>query len=100
VEWHYIDDGVDTAVLMIHKDALIIDGSETYVSRVYGNGDSRFVVEIPVKAGAVAGEWIQIVPLLRAGDEVVVRANERLESGRKVDITKTIGGHPSLSKKQ
>ncbi|GAA4443295.1 hypothetical protein GCM10023156_00250 [Novipirellula rosea] len=94
-----MDDGVSTAVLLVHRDALIIDESGTYVSRVFDSGETSFVVEIPVKAGGVIlGEWVQIVPLLRAGDQVVIRADERLDSGREVDITKIVGGHPSLSK--
>lgn len=96
VELKEFIDGESRTSLMVQKDAVIIDKSGLYVSKLFENGDRRFVVEIPVKTGRLSSDgWIEIIPILRDGDQVVVRADERLASGREVDVTKVLGGHPS-----
>lgn len=74
--------GASREVLTVHKDAIIKRGDK---SLVYVVADE--VAEArTVRLGESAGARIEIMSGLKAGDQVIVRGNERLRPGAQVKI--------------
>lgn len=67
--------------LTVHKDAIIRNGGITMVYKVVDGAAAM----TPVQLGAAAGERMQVLSGLAAGDIVVTRGNERLQPGQKVE---------------
>ncbi|WP_444995838.1 efflux RND transporter periplasmic adaptor subunit [Aliikangiella sp. IMCC44359] len=71
---------------MIPRDALILRDKESFVVTV----DKKDVAhKIKVDVGQGINEWIAVSGSVKAGDRVVIRGGERLESGQKVRIKAT-----------
>ncbi len=67
--------------VMVPKDAVVDQGADPAVLRV---GDDDVVERVAVSTGRAAGQWIEVVAGLVAGDRVVTRGNERVRAGQKV----------------
>ncbi len=70
-------------VLAVPRDALVLRGSGTAVFVIEEDGTAR---RATVSAGIGQGEWIEVAGPVQAGDRVVVRGNERLRDGQRVEI--------------
>jgi len=74
--------GPERKVLLISKDALVLDRGRATVFVV--KGDEVFPVE--VQTGAAYGQQVEISGQIEPGQMVVVQGNERLRSGQKVSL--------------
>lgn len=76
--------------LLVPKDALNLAGDTSTLMKVVGDK----VVPVMVRKGASFGGLIQVFPAdpaeLAAGDQVVVRGNERLRPGQDVAVRSTL----------
>lgn len=70
-------------VLTVPRDALVLrpDGKSVFVV-----DDSDTAQQIEVTTGVGAGDYIEIVGDVSAGDRVIIRGNERLQPGQSVSI--------------
>jgi RND family efflux transporter MFP subunit len=71
-------------LVAIPRDALVLRGSEIFVLRVT---PENTVEKIKVDTGIGLGSLIEVIGQLDAGDRVVVRGAERLQSGQAVVVT-------------
>ncbi|QGJ69983.1 Efflux RND transporter periplasmic adaptor subunit [Planctomycetales bacterium 10988] len=77
--------GQQAEALFVPKDALVLESGQTTVFVVNQETDGPATTrEIPVRLGVSDQGTIQIFGNLKVGDRVVVRGNERLESGQQV----------------
>lgn len=74
--------GVARDVLVIPKDAVLMQGESTYVFVV---AEGR-ALRRPVRLGAASGQTVEVTSGLEAGEKVVVRGNERLQPGNAVRV--------------
>ena len=70
-------------VLAVPRDALVLRGDGIAVFIV---GEDQTARRIRVTTGIGAGEWIEVKGPIQAGDQVVVRGNERLRPGQTVTV--------------
>lgn len=78
--WAHVPVGASAKRLMISKDAIVADGprKQVFVIRSGPDGKSKMAIPVSVQTGLEVGTEIELRgPGLVAGDEVVVRANER-----------------------
>jgi len=73
--------GERRARTIVPKDAVVLQGSQLLVYVVTQEGAAQ---PVPVRTGAATGQWIAVEGPVTAGDEVVVRGNERLRPGQPV----------------
>ncbi len=79
-------------VLTVPRDALILRREGTFVYRI----DDELVAEqVGVLTGLGAGDLIEIIGNIEAGDRVVTRGAERLASGMRVQISDDRSGTAS-----
>lgn len=71
--------------LLVHRDALVLRTSETYVLSVDKQDQAHKVI---VSIGQGMGEWISVTGELSLEDKVITRGGERLQDGQKVRIDK------------
>lgn len=70
-------------VLSVPRDALVLRRGGSYLYRV----NSESIAErVNVEPGIASGEFIQVTGDLFAGDQVVIRGNERLRPGQSVSV--------------
>jgi len=74
--------GTERKVLLVSKDALVLDRGRATVFVV--KGDEVFPVE--VQTGAAYGQQVEISGQIEPGQMVVVQGNERLRPGQKVSL--------------
>jgi RND family efflux transporter MFP subunit len=77
-------------ISVVKKDALVLEGGETSVVVVVTEGKNYVTRNTPVKTGISFDDWIQIEGDINENDTVVVRGNERLQSGQAVRILETL----------
>ena len=70
-------------VLTVPRDALVLRRGGSYLYKV--NAESM-AERVDVEPGIASGDFIQVMGNLTAGDQVVVRGNERLRPGQPVSI--------------
>ncbi|MFT5758629.1 MAG: multidrug efflux system membrane fusion protein [Alteromonadaceae bacterium] len=70
---------------LVPRDALILRERETFVLTIDENEQAK---KVNVMVGQGVGRWVSVTGALWAGDEVIVRGGERLQSGQKVRIYK------------
>lgn len=70
-------------VLAVPRDALVLRGDGIAVFIVDEDNTAR---RIRVTTGIGAGDWIEVMGPIQAGDKVVIRGNERLRAGQSVLI--------------
>ncbi|WP_286262867.1 efflux RND transporter periplasmic adaptor subunit [Thalassotalea atypica] len=66
---------------MVPRDAIVLREKETFVLIVDENDLAQ---KVNVLVGQGIGKWVAISGLLDAGDEVIIRGGERLQSGQKI----------------
>ena len=71
-------------MLMAPKDAVVLNANKRTVFVV--DPDSKVVSEVAVELGVSNGDLIEVSGALKAGQQVVIRGNERLRSGQSVSI--------------
>lgn len=71
-------------LVAIHRDALVLRGSELFVLRVT---DDNTVEKVQVDTGIGLGELVEVIGDLSGGDRVVTRGAERLRSGQAVVVS-------------
>jgi RND family efflux transporter MFP subunit len=74
--------GPERQVLSVHKDAIIIRQGKDIVFVAKGEE----VEARPVRLGAAVGSRMEVLDGLGEGERVVVRGNERLRSGAKIQV--------------
>jgi RND family efflux transporter MFP subunit len=74
------------AVLRVPKDAIVRQQGGSVVYRL--DGDT--VAVVPVQTGRSNGVLIEVAGELEAGDQVVVRGNERIMPGQKVRVDESV----------
>lgn len=76
--------------LLVPRDALVLDGSQTSLFVVDAEQETAMVKEVQVTPGAAQGALIQITPrpvsALTAGMQVITEGNERLKAGQAVEL--------------
>jgi multidrug efflux pump subunit AcrA (membrane-fusion protein) len=80
--------GRKRAALLVPKDALVLEGGATSVFTV---GEKGLATKVAVQTGVADGALIAVTATrgdLKAGDQVVVRGNERLRPGLPVKIVR------------
>lgn len=70
-------------VIAVPRDALVIRSDATSVFRITPAGMAEQII---VSTGIANGEWIEVLGDVHAGDEIVIRGNERLAPGQPVSI--------------
>ena len=78
--------GTKVEALLVPKDALVLAGGRSMVYVL--DTASSTVKPVPVELGVALGSRIQVKGELVAGLQVVVRGNERLRPGQKVQVIK------------
>ena len=81
--------GSEREMLLVKKDALVLGGERPVLLVLVEQGDGMTVERVPVQTGDSWGDWIQVEGPLPEDGRVVVRGNERLRPGQKVNITAT-----------
>jgi multidrug efflux pump subunit AcrA (membrane-fusion protein) len=70
-------------LVAIHRDALVLRGSEMFVLRV---ADDNTVEKVNVHTGIGLGDLVEVIGNVSGGDRVVTRGAERLKAGQRVVI--------------
>lgn len=83
--------------LLVPRDALVLDGTQTSVFVVDSGEDAAAVREVQVTPGGARGNLIQITPrpstALSAGMQVITEGNESLRPGQTVNLLEdTVSG--------
>jgi len=73
--------------LLVPKDALVLGGPQPIVYVVTPTGT---VAPVPVETGIAVDSEIQVKGHLEVGQQVVVRGNERLRPGQKVNVESVV----------
>ncbi len=81
-------------VLTVPRDALILRREGAFVFRIDAESKAE---RVNVITGLGAGNLIEIIGDINAGDRVVTRGAERLNTGMAVDVTEDQGGTTSGS---
>jgi len=66
---------------LVPRDALIVREKETFILTVDENDEAQ---KINVLVGLGMGEWVSVTGDINAGEEVIIRGAERLQSGEKI----------------
>jgi len=74
---------VPTQVVAVHRDALVLRGTGTYLFRVNAENKAE---RLTVRTGTAIGNWIEVEGDVAPGDRVVIRGAERLREGQSVDM--------------
>lgn len=92
-DWHAgtavrVSTPIDTErrVVAVPRDALVIRQSGTMIYRINADNIAEL---IPVKTGIADSDYIEVLGNVAAGDQIVIRGNERLRPGQSVQITNT-----------
>lgn len=70
-------------VLSVPRDALVLRRGGSHLFKI---GAESTAERVQVQTGIASGEFIQVIGDLAAGDQVVVRGNERLRPGQTVQV--------------
>lgn len=79
-----LPNSIPRELVAIHRDALVLRGSELFVLRVT---DENTVEKVEVDTGIGLGELVEVIGDLSDGDRVVTRGAERLRSGQAVKVS-------------
>lgn len=77
--------GAPKRMLMAPKDAIVLNGNRRTMFVV--NSETKTVREVNVELGVSNGELIEVQGTVEADQVVVIRGNERLKTGQKVEVT-------------
>lgn len=70
-------------VLAVPRDALVLREENTYLFKLNAENKAE---RIAVEVGAADGNMVEVTGMLKAGERVIVRGAERIESGQKVRL--------------
>jgi RND family efflux transporter MFP subunit len=70
-------------VVAAHRDAIVLRADRV---SVYVVGDDLTAKQVDVELGSAAGDLIELIGAVKAGDRLVVRGAERLRDGQKVTV--------------
>lgn len=79
-----LPNSIPRELVAIHRDALVLRGSELFVLRVT---DDNTVEKVQVDTGIGLGELVEVIGDVSDGDRVVTRGAERLRSGQTVEVS-------------
>ena len=79
-------------VLTVPRDALVLRREGAFVFRI---DDEMMAEQVGVTTGLGAGKLIEVIGDINAGDRIVTRGAERLNTGMKVQISEDRGGSAS-----
>jgi len=79
-----LPNSIPRELVAIHRDALVLRGSELFVLRV---SDDNTVEKVQVDTGIGLGELVEVIGDVSGGDRVVTRGAERLRSGQTVVVS-------------
>ena len=65
------------------RDAVILRREGDFLLRVGTDGKAE---RVPVRAGTVVGDLIEVIGTVKPGDRLVVRGGERVEPGQAVTV--------------
>ena len=85
--------GKQQSALIVPKDALVLGGSQPVLQVVdyaQAGGKEGTVRAVPVQVGLAHGTWIQVTGDLAAGQDVVIKGNERLRPSQGVKVVETV----------
>jgi RND family efflux transporter MFP subunit len=71
------------SVLAVPRDALVLREDNTYLFKLNKENKAE---RIAVEVGAADGNMVEVIGMLKAGERVIIRGAERLESGQKVRL--------------
>ena len=78
-----VANGESKRVLSVPRDALVLRRDGISVFRIKDDNPAE---QVQVKVGFGAGEYVQVIGDIEAGDLIVIRGAERLNPGQKVQI--------------
>jgi RND family efflux transporter MFP subunit len=73
--------GESRSAVAVPKDALVSQGRNQMIFVIDAENTAR---AIPVETGGSVGGWVAVTGAVSAGDQVIVRGNERLQPGAEV----------------
>ena len=85
--------GRQQSALIVPKDALVLGGPQPSLQVVdYSAAGAKegTVRAVPVQVGLAHGAWIQVVGEIRAGQDVVIKGNERLRPNQQVKVVESV----------
>ena len=82
-------------MLMAPKDAVVLNGNRRTVFVV--DPETKVVSEVAVELGVSNGDLIEVSGSIKAGQQVVIRGNERLRTGQSVNVT-SVASDPAEDK--
>lgn len=77
--------GESQKVLAVPRDALVLRRQGSSVFRVNEENNAE---QVPIEIGMGAGQMVEIIGDIKAGDNIVIRGAERLQTGQAVQIKK------------
>ncbi len=89
--------GKGQTVLMVPKDALVLNQGSTSIYLVKNEGDKTLTRQISVTTGRSNGNWIEVTGDIEEKERVVIQGNERLRDGEEIQILNTQKRAPSQS---
>ena len=89
--------GKGQTVLMVPKDALVLNQGSTSIYLVKNEGDKTLTRQISVTTGRSNGNWIEVTGEIEEKERVVIQGNERLRDGEEIQILNTQKRAPSQS---
>ena len=78
--------GKGQAVLMVPKDALVLNQGSTSIYLVKQAGEKLLTRQTSVTTGRSNGNWIEVAGDIQEKDRVVIQGNERLRDGEEIEI--------------
>jgi RND family efflux transporter MFP subunit len=87
--------GPPVQATLVPKDALVLGGPFPQVLVLAPSGAGQAVRAVPVEVGLAQGTWIAVRGQVTAGDRVVVRGNERLRDGQRVEVLSVLDAPPA-----
>lgn len=79
-----VPNALPKGVVAVPRDALILRRNETYVIKVNNN---NIADRVSVTTGSAIGDYIEVKGDVKAGDKVVIRGGEQLNTGQTVQIS-------------
>jgi RND family efflux transporter MFP subunit len=85
--------GKQQSALIVPKDSLVLGGTQPVLQVVdYSQPGAKegTVRAVPVQVGLAHGTWIQVTGEVKAGQDVVIKGNERLRPNQGVKVVQTV----------
>lgn len=94
----FLPTGPTMSRLMVPKDAVVLGGAGPRVYVVQTDAKQGPVaMPVPVRLGTAKDALVEVIGDLSAGQQVVIRGNERLRPGQNIKVIKTIASQSFLA---